>query len=144
MNASAFMIALGILATYAFIGLIWYALYVIGCWKVFSKAGEAGWKALIPLYNSYISYKICWNTSMFWVMIATLFLGSILSQTDSALGMVGSLLSIISGIVGISHSYKMSRAFGHGIGFAVGLVFLNPIFIMILGFGHSRYEGPQY
>ncbi|MCD8169035.1 MAG: DUF5684 domain-containing protein, partial [Clostridiales bacterium] len=32
-----------------------------------AKAGEAGWKSLIPFYNSYILYKLTWNTMMFWI-----------------------------------------------------------------------------
>ena len=47
--------------------VIWYILVVAGAWMMFQKAGEAGWKAIIPIYNMYIVYKICWNTSLFWV-----------------------------------------------------------------------------
>lgn len=40
--------------------------------------------------------------------------------------------------------YKQSVAFGQGIGFTIGLFFLNPIFNMILAFGQYRYYGiPQ-
>jgi len=33
-------------------------LCVAGTWKLFQKAGEKGWKALIPFYSSYIMLKI--------------------------------------------------------------------------------------
>ena len=36
----------------------------------------------------------------------------------------------------------IAKSFGHGIGFALGLFFLAPIFWLILGFGSSRYVGP--
>ena len=39
--------------------------------------------------------------------------------------------------------YKLSKAFGHGVGFTVGLFFLRPIFLLILGFGGSVYLGKQ-
>ena len=42
-----------------------YVITVIAYWQIFKKAGEKGWKSLIPLYNSYIMYKISWKTSMF-------------------------------------------------------------------------------
>lgn len=46
-----------------------YVITVIAYWQIFKKAGEKGWKSLIPLYNSYIMYKISWKTSMFWIML---------------------------------------------------------------------------
>lgn len=33
--------------------------------------------------------------------------------------------------------------FGHGMLFAFGLVFLNPIFLLILALGNSYYRGPD-
>ena len=30
----------------------WYVLQAIAYWKIFEKAGEPGWKALIPIYNT--------------------------------------------------------------------------------------------
>ena len=36
----------------------------------------------------------------------------------------------------------LSKSFGHGVGFTIGLIFLSWIFMSILGFGSSRYRGP--
>ena len=33
------------------VSIVSYVLIVIGWWKIFTKAGEAGWKSLIPFYN---------------------------------------------------------------------------------------------
>lgn len=30
----------------------------ISWWKIFEKAGEAGWKSLVPFYNAFIDAKI--------------------------------------------------------------------------------------
>ena len=38
---------------------------------------------------------------------------------------------------------NLSLAYGHGVGFAIGLFFLSPIFMLILGLGSSQYQGPQ-
>ena len=38
---------------------------------------------------------------------------------------------------------KMAKAYGQGTGFGFGILFLKPIFYMILGFGDSEYIGPQ-
>lgn len=39
--------------------------------------------------------------------------------------------------------HKLSVSFGHGVGFTLGLIFLNPIFTLILAFGSSEYIGAQ-
>ena len=31
--------------------VMFYILTVIATWKIFKKAGEPGWKCLIPIYN---------------------------------------------------------------------------------------------
>ena len=36
----------------------------------------------------------------------------------------------------------LSKSFGHGVGFTLGLIFLSLIFYYILAFGSSRYLGP--
>ena len=46
----------GMLATATVIALIYYILLVVAGWKIFEKAGEKGWKSLIPIYNTYIFY----------------------------------------------------------------------------------------
>lgn len=58
--------------------------------------------------------------------------------------LLGTLLVIVGVIINIVTLYKQSVAFGQGIGFTIGLFFLNPIFNMILAFGQYRYFGiPQ-
>ena len=34
----------------------------------------------------------------------------------------------------------LAKAFGHGVGYALGLIFLPFIFLLILGFGKSTYQ----
>lgn len=41
-----------ILATYGIILLLITIAQIVAMWKVYSKAGEAGWKSLIPIYNT--------------------------------------------------------------------------------------------
>ena len=38
-----------------------YIIFMIAAWNIFEKAGEAGWKAIIPIWNVYILYKITWG-----------------------------------------------------------------------------------
>ena len=41
--------------------IIWLAIVVFiiaAMWRVFEKAGQPGWAAIIPIYNLYIMLKI--------------------------------------------------------------------------------------
>lgn len=44
------------------------AATIAGLWKIFEKAGEKGWKALIPIYNYYIWLKIV-KRPWWWIFI---------------------------------------------------------------------------
>lgn len=134
---------LGLDLSFFMIIIAWYVLLAIASWKIFNKAGEAGWKSLIPIYNIYIQFKISWNTNMFWMAFLCYILGTVFSSEESSLYFVAVICSIIGLLINATSSYKLSLAFGHGIPFALGLFFINPIFLLILGFGNSRYEGPQ-
>ena len=97
------------------------AIFAIVClWKVFSKAGEPGWAAIIPLYNTYVLYKISFGNG--WLFLLT-------------------FVPFVNAVVALILLFKLSSAFGHGIGFGFGLLFLNPIFMAILAFGGSDYVG---
>src|ERR1700730_13482255 len=53
------------------IQLVIYAIILAtfaGLWKIFEKAGEQGWKALVPVYNYYIWLKVL-KRPWWWVFI---------------------------------------------------------------------------
>ena len=135
-------VLLGSLMITLVIGLIWLVLNIIATWRIFTKTGEPGWKCLIPFYSQYTLYKLTWNTQIFWIWLVLTFAAAILMNLESLIWL-GSILNLGVTIIGITGLYKLSRAFGHGTGYAVGLFFLNPIFMMILGFGSDQYQGPQ-
>ena len=121
------------------IGLIVYVLQVIGMWKVFKKSGEEGWKAIIPIYNTYTMCKIT-GVNPWWVLIVVVASGLTGALGESDLQSVVSLLSsIISIYFSVLLYVSLARAFGKSDGFAVGLVLLNPIFLLILGCGSSQF-----
>ncbi|MDO4494109.1 MAG: DUF5684 domain-containing protein [Clostridia bacterium] len=121
----------------ALIGLVVLVLCLIASWRIFNKAGEPGWKCLIPLYGSYVEYRFCWNTTMFWVMFALSAASGIFAGNG-----FGSLCSLAIAVLYCMFLYHLAKSFGKGIGFTIGLVLFPPIFLMILGFGEARYLGP--
>lgn len=117
----------GILAVYSVIILAIIVVELVGMWKMFTKAGEAGWKCLIPIYNLVILFKIAGLSP--WLILCYLL---------SFIPVVGWL--VILGLQ-IYLSINLSKSFGMGNGFAAGLFFLQPIFMCILGFGKAEYKG---
>lgn len=97
-------------------------LMIIAQWKIFEKAGEAGWKILIPFYNSYIIFRIAWGKPLYFLLM---------------------FIPFVNVVVGIILTLKLSKAFGKSTGFFLGLLFLQPIFMLILGFDNSKYIGPD-
>lgn len=53
--------ASGVSAVYAILSLAISVLTLVAMWKLFVKAGRAGWKCLIPFYNTYCLYDIAWG-----------------------------------------------------------------------------------
>ena len=139
------------------ISLAFIALAIIAYWRIFVKAGEEGWKAIIPFYNAYTAMKLFWKTSIFWIGIG-LGVGASIGYGMASYGVValaiyggggnaavmviGFILAFGCGITAfvleIMFLNRVSKAFGHGAGFTVGLVFLNFIFILILAFSKSE------
>jgi hypothetical protein len=99
-----------------------YVLLVAGFWVVYTKAGEAGWKAIIPIYNTIIWLKII-GREWWWILLL--------------------LIPIVNLVILIIMWNGLSKSFGKGVGFTIGEIFLPWIFVPILGFGAARYLGPS-
>ena len=102
--------------------------------------------SIIPIYGDYISYKIAWQPAYFWLTLILGIVSSYLQETletgeSLTVYMLVILIKIILVVISIMYSIKLARAFGRGTGFAIGLIFLPPIFMLILGFGDDRYYG---
>ena len=41
---------------------------IVGFWKVFEKAGQPGWAAIVPIYNAYILLKIVGRPG-WWILL---------------------------------------------------------------------------
>ncbi len=148
----------GIMATlgiFAFIlAAVWYVLQVIAYWKIFTKAGKPGWHSLIPFLSNWDEIDLSWSRKWAWIWLALSIVTSIISSANqnaqngdgSASGFMVSLagiLGIIVLVITIIGTYKLAKAFGKGFGFFLGLLLLNPIFKLILGFGSAQYQGRQ-
>lgn len=122
--------------------VIWNIFVLISGWRLYAKFGEPGWKSLIPLYNLYVQYDYTWNKSYAFYYIGAWIGGSILIESDKpALFTIGALALLVSLVMDCIASNKLSKSFGHGIGYTLGLIFLTPLFYILLGFSADKYLG---
>lgn len=103
-----------------FWGLI--LLFIVSLAKVFVKAGRRWWEAIIPLYNMYVLLKIVGRPG-WWLLLF--------------------FIPLVSLLISIEVNHLLSKRFGHGVGFTIGLLVLAPIFLPILAFGKSTYTPPE-
>lgn len=103
-----------------YLGVIF--LMIASMWKIFEKAGEKGWKAIIPIYNLVVLLQIVGKPD-WWALLM--------------------LLMPITHLIFLPWTYNMlSKSFGKDEGFTVGLILLGIVFFPVLAFGDAEYQGP--
>jgi len=105
--------------------LVWLAIagfYIYVLWKIFEKAGKPGWAAIIPIYNVIVVLEIV-GRPIWWVILF--------------------LIPVVSLVISIIVAIDLSKSFGHGALYGLGLAFLGFIFAPILAFGSDTYQGPS-
>ena len=88
-------------------------------WMVFTKAGQPGWACLIPILNFLVILKLV-KRPMWWILLL--------------------LIPVVNFVTLVIVVLDLAKAFGKGVGFAIGLIILGPIFYLILGFGSATYQ----
>lgn len=107
----------------ALLAIIYVALIIFmiaSMWRVYTKAGQPGWAAIIPIYNLYIMIKIAGKPG-WWLLLF--------------------LIPFVNIVIEIIVIVGLAENFGKGGGFAVGLIFLPFIFFPMLAFGSAEYIG---
>jgi len=99
-------------------GLIFAILMIAAWWKVFVKAGQPGWAAIVPFYNAYVLQEIV-GREVWWLAIY-FFLGP---------------------IWWIVICLDLAKSFGKEMLWAIGLIVFPYIFFPLLGFGDAQYKG---
>lgn len=99
-------------------------LFVIlaACWRIFEKAGLAGWKSLIPFYGSYCLAQIALGNGILFLLM---------------------FVPCANIIFQFYLYFKLAKAFGKETWFAVLTAIFTPIMCVIIAFSDSEYIGPQ-
>ena len=97
-----------------FVSILLAIISLVAMIKVYKKLGLPGWGTIVPIYGQ-------------WILLKAVDLPGWLS-----------ILPVANGIAIIVANYRLAGKFGKSAGFGLGLVFLAPIFYMILGFGKDK------
>lgn len=101
--------------------VIWFAvvaLMIVSLWKIFKKAGQPGWASIVPIYNIVVWLQIV-QKPIWWIVLL--------------------FIPIVNIVVMIMMYHALSKAFGKGVGYTLGMLFLGIIFFPMLAFGSSTY-----
>lgn len=130
-----------------FVGVAFRIARFFADWRIFSKAGVAGWKSLIPFYSTIVQFDLTWDRKWAYVFLGSGVANNVIrsmieeGNTSATLGMISNILTIVYIALNILSMYYLARSFGKGKKFTLGLYFLEPLFIIILAYGKSRYLG---
>lgn len=110
-----------LISTQTIIGAFIIGVFSIICyWAIFEKAKKPGWAAVVPLYNSYVLFKITFGHGWLFLFL---------------------FIPILNIIFGIIFYFKLAKVFNKGIIYGFALIYLPYIFIPALAFGKSKYIG---
>ena len=89
-------------------------------WILFERAGQPGWKVLIPFYDSFILHKIAFGEEAKWYWFLLLVPG-----------------------YGIYMRYAFTKTYGYSTGMAVLSVFFPMILSIVMVLQNAEYRGPM-
>lgn len=125
----------GIASMFGFGAFAILIVILISMYKIFEKAGQPGWAGIIPVYNIWVLITVIVGRPKWWFAapLAAILLGWI--------PIIGWLISIVTLVFMVIIANDLSKSFGKGSGFTVGLVLLGVVFYPILAFGPAQYLG---
>lgn len=103
-----------------FFSLVWLAFlvaFIVGCWKIFEKAGKPGWAAIIPIYNIVVLLEIV-NKPLWWLILF--------------------IIPLVNLVIGIMVLHRLALSFGKDVVYTILLIF--GIGFILLGFDDSKYR----
>ena len=138
----ALMAVLGIVII---LGLAVAILMIIARWKMFKKAGEEGWKAIIPVYSDMVLCKIAgvWEYYPLVIYGISFAIGFISGMVDSAAGILTTLSYVVTIYYTVILSISVAQSFGKDTTYGVLLIFFSVIMYPMLGFGKAEYVGAR-
>jgi hypothetical protein len=101
--------------------IVWLAVVVFliaSMWRVFTKAGQPGWAAIVPIYNFIVLLKVA-RRPVWWILLY--------------------FVPFVNIVVLFLVSVDVAKNFGKSAGFGIGLALLSVVFYPILAWGSATY-----
>lgn len=112
--------ASGLFTIYLLVVLAAVVVSIIGLWKMFEKAGQPGWAAIIPIYNLYILVKISGRPE-WWLLLY--------------------FIPFVNIVVSLLIALDVGKRFGQSDVFSIIMLWLfSSLGYVILGFGDAEYR----
>ena len=105
-------------------GIVYLAvvvLSIVGLWKVFAKAGQPGWAAIVPIYNLVVLLQVV-GRPIWWLILC--------------------LIPCVNIVIILLICIDLAKSFGKSAGYGIGIFLVPFILIPMLGFGADQYKGP--
>lgn len=128
-------------------------LGTLGKWRVFQKMGFNGWKTLIPFYSDYLMFKGVYGNGkrvlVVWLApVGAMFLNMIGAFSDSSaiaafFSLIALGLNIWCIVVQLRLNFDLAHAFGQSTAFGWGLMLVNYVFMILLGFSDYKCHGKE-
>ena len=134
------------------IPIICWAVQAVGKFFIFKKAGKTPWHAFIPVLSDWDQLDLAWSRMIAWLWVAVLavsmlFLSGAVNAVFHIKPYIHDSLTIVIVltlvVIMVINCYQLAKAFGKKFLFALGLFFIYPVFMLILGLDNSEYLGPQ-
>lgn len=119
--------------------IIGVPFFIAWC-RIFQKVGHPWERMFVPFYNFYTQCSVAHCTALFWVSIFVPFILLLIQNIKQISGIVQILFPVCVLLLYAIYCNKLANAFGKKTGWAIGLFFLHPFFIMGLGFGSAVYQ----
>jgi hypothetical protein len=107
---------------FGFLSVVLVGAAVCG-WKIFQKAGQPGWAALVPIYNIVIILQMI-GKPIWWIALM--------------------FVPCVNIVVQVLIAVELAARFGKSTGYAIGMILLPFIFYPMLAFGDAQYSPPPY
>lgn len=117
-----FLIAYGLIWLFSLVvAFIIYLIKAFANYYLFKQAGEEGWKAFIPIYNSFIKHKIAFGEANQWFWF----------------------IGLILGVYNYYTYFAYARSYGRSVGYSVFALFFPWISDLVMAISKDRYYGPR-
>ena len=123
-------------ATFAILGfalvftLVIYVIFSFLLGKLFKKAGIEAWKAWVPIYNQWVFLELGGQKG--WIALLSL------ANVIPLVGWIGAIVTLVYSCIA---ALKIGRGFGKEDWWVVLYIFASPIWVGIIAFDDSKWQG---